>query len=64
MISHRRVKHPNELPHAELDEHLGVAPRDRVSNNTRDAVQGYVIHAEAPNEVVNVCDMLLMEFRR
>ena len=64
MISHWRVEHPNEFPHAELDEHCCVAPRDRVSDNTCDAVKGNIVHAEAPDKIFNVCDMLLVGFQR
>ena len=64
MISHRRVKHPDESPHTELDEDRSIAPRNRISNCPRDAVERNVIHTEAPDEIINVFDVLLVGFRR
>ncbi len=63
MIPHRRVKHPNESPHAEFDKDCSIASGDGVSNNTLDALQGNIVDTETPNEVLNILDMLLMGFR-
>ncbi len=40
-----------------------IAARDRHSDGLSDGVQGYVVDAKAPYEVINICDIFLMGFR-
>ena len=64
VISHRRVIHPYVFAHTEFDENRGIAPRNGVGDNPRDAVQGRIIDTETPNEIINIRNMFLMGFRR
>ncbi len=62
MISHRRVKHPDEFPHTKLDKHCSITSRDRVSDDLSNTVKGNVINTEAPDKIINVLDVLLVGF--
>ena len=39
-----------------------IAARDGVRNDARDLIERNEIHTEAPNEVIDVGDVLLMRF--
>ena len=62
MVAHWRVIHPPPEGAAKLIEHRRITTRDRVCNNPSYAVQWDVIDAEAPDEVFDVADVLLMGF--
>ncbi len=64
MISHRRIKHPYESPHAELDKNSCIAPGNGVCDDAGDAIEGDVIYTKTPNEIIDILDMLQMGFWR
>mmetsp|Transcript_11079 Transcript_11079/g.23659 ORF Transcript_11079/g.23659 Transcript_11079/m.23659 type:complete len:125 (+) Transcript_11079:314-688(+) len=43
--------------------HCRVAARNRIGSNPSDLIEGDVVDAEAPNEILNRRDVLLMGFR-
>ncbi len=64
MISHRRIKHPDEFPHTKLDKHRSITSWDRVSHNLSNTIKGNVINTEVPDKIIDVLDVLLVGFWR
>jgi hypothetical protein len=62
MVPHQRIKHPHPCPGAKLVEDRGITSRDWVCNHKSDAIQRDVVHAELPDEVLDVVDGFLMGF--
>ena len=60
MISHRRVEHPPPFAAAKLIEYRQIATWDGVRYDASNAVEGDLVDTEAPNEVLNMTDMLLV----
>jgi hypothetical protein len=63
MISRWRIEHPYEPPHTKLGEDGRVASRNWICKDASGTLQGYVVHAEVPDKVINILDMLLVGFR-
>ena len=62
MIPHRCIKHPQPQPIAKLVKDRRITSWDGVRNQKSDTVQGDVIDAEAPDEVLNIVDRFLVWF--
>jgi hypothetical protein len=62
MVPHRRIEHPHPCPSAKHVEDCGITSRDGVCNLKSYAIERDVVHAETPDEVLNVVDVFLMGF--